>query len=214
MIKLYSYYRSSCSYRVRIALNHKNLPFEYVPVHLVKDGGEQLKADFSALNPKNEVPVLVDKNISLTQSTAIFLYLDRISIENPLFPKELPFFEKSVELMEIINSGIQPLQNLSVLKKLKADFKVSDEQKIDWIKHFIFKGLKAYQDKLTTKTKFSLGDEVTAPDMFLIPQLYNAHRFNVDMTELKHLLEIEKNCLTLDSFKKAHPDVQPDTPKD
>lgn len=212
-MKLYSYFRSSSSYRVRIALNHKNMPYEYVPVHMLKDGGEQLKDAFSQLNPKNEVPVLADKNITLAQSTAIFMYLDRINLGNPLLPKELPYFEKCVELMEIINSGTQPLQNLSVLKKLKKDFQISDEQKNDWIKHFIFQGLKAYQDKLNKDFIFSLGEEPTAADMFLIPQMYNAHRYEVDMSELDHLLKIEKNCLELEVFKKAHPDVQPDSPE-
>ncbi|MGH1468609.1 MAG: maleylacetoacetate isomerase [Bdellovibrionales bacterium] len=209
-MKLYSYYRSSCSYRVRIALHHKNLPFEYMPVHLVKDGGEQLTEGYSKLNPKKEVPTLVDKNITLAQSTAIFLYLDRMYIDTPLFPKELPFFEKCLELVEIINSGTQPIQNLKVLKKLKSDFNISDDQKTDWVRYFIKQGLEAYQAKLTPGSKFSLGDEVTAADMFLVPQLYNAHRFNVDMSSLKHLLEIEKNCLELGAFKKAHPSTQPD----
>ena len=118
-----------------------------------------------------------------------------------------------MELVEIINSGIQPLQNLKVLKKLKSQHGFSEEQKIDWIRFFISEGLKAYQAKLPTEgSKFSLGDSPTAADMFLIPQLYNAHRFNVDMSELKHLLEIEKNCLSLESFTKAHPDNQPDFP--
>lgn len=209
-MKLYSYYRSSCSYRVRIALHHKSLPFEYIPIHLVQS--EQLSEEYLALNPKKEVPTLVDKNISLSQSTAIILYLDRMYIEKPLFPKELPFFEKCLELVEIINSGIQPLQNLAVLKKLKTDFGISDDQKNEWVKHFIFEGLKAYQAKLTPGSKFSLGDEVTAADMFLIPQLYNAHRFEVNMSELGHLLEIEQNCLKLEAFKKADPAMQPDKP--
>ncbi len=211
-IKLYSYYRSSCSYRVRIALHHKNLPFEYIPVHLVKDGGEQLMEDYKKLNPKMEVPTIIDKGLSLSQSTAIFFYLDRMHIENPLFPKELPLFEKCIELVEIINSGIQPLQNLSVLKKLKNGLGVSEEQKLEWIRHFISMGLKAYMKKTTSDSKFSLGDEPTAADMFLIPQLYNAHRFDVDMAELQPLLEIEKNCLELPAFKLADPTHQPDTP--
>lgn len=210
-MKLYSYYRSSCSYRVRIALHHKNIPFEYIPVHLVKDGGEQLKDDYTALNPKKEVPTIVDKNISLSQSTAIFLYLDRMHIENPVFPKEMPAFEKCLELVEIINSGIQPIQNLSVLKKLKKDYQITDEQKNEWVRHFIKSGLEAYQAKLTPASKFSMGDEPSAADMFLVPQLYNAHRFNVDMSGLSHLLEIEKNCLELEAFKKAHPAEQPDS---
>lgn len=212
-MKLYSYYRSSCSYRVRIALNHKNLAYNYMPVHLVQDGGEQLKSEFTQINSKQEVPVLEDNGFSFSQSVAIFMYLDRAYLERPLFPKELPVFEKTLELVELINSGIQPVQNLAILKKLKKDFNATDEQKENWIKDIIFKGLKAYQDKLTPNSKFSIGEEPTAADMFLVPQLYNAHRFNLDMTELSHLLEIEKNCLCLESFKKAHPSEQPDAPK-
>ena len=213
-MKLYGYFRSSCSYRVRIALNHKNIPYEYIPVHLVQDGGEQLKPAYSALNPKMEVPTLVDNNITLSQSTAIFFYLDRVSIGPPLFPKEMPTFEKCVELVEIINSGIQPLQNLTVLKKIKGELGATEEQKLKWIRDFIFSGLTAFQAKLTAEGPFCMGDEPTAADMFLIPQLYNAHRFEVDMTKLNRLTEIEKNCLALESFTKAHPDQQPDSPKD
>lgn len=212
-MKLYSYFRSSCSYRVRIALNHKNLPYDYMPVHLVKDGGEQHSQNYSNLNPKKEVPTLVDKNINLSQSMAIFLYLDRIHIENPLFPKEFPQFEKCIELCEIINSGTQPLQNLSVLQKLQKDFKINDEQKKKWCQDFIKGGLSAFCNKLEVReSSYSMGDSPTAADMFLIPQLYNAKRFDVDMTGLEHLLEIEKNCLKLEGFKNATPENQPDAP--
>jgi len=212
-MKLYSYFRSSCSYRVRIALNHKNIDYEYAPVHLVNEGGEQLKKDFTHLNPKQEVPTLVHDGLTLSQSVAIFLYLDRIHLGQPLFPKEMPQFEKCFELVEVINSGIQPLQNLKVLKKLKSELGASDEQKLKWIKDFIFDGLKAYQNSLVSEGPYSMGVDVTAADMFLIPQMYNAHRFDVDMTELKRLTEIENNCLKLESFTKAHPSQQPDSPK-
>lgn len=213
-MKLYSYYRSSCSYRVRIALEHKEIPYEYVPVHLLNNGGEQLAEDYSQINPKQEVPTLVDEGLHLSQSTAIFFYLDRIKLGRPLFPKEMPQFERCVELVEIINSGIQPLQNLAILKKLKKDFALSDEQKNKWIKDLISKGLQAYNKKLDASPRFSLGDEPSAADMFLIPQIYNAKRFGVDFSQMPHLLEVEKNCLDLESFQKAHPDQQPDSPKE
>jgi len=209
-MKLYSYYRSSCSYRVRIALNHKNIAYEYVPVHLVEGG--QLTSDYAKLNPKAEVPTLVDKDVTLAQSTAIFLYLDRVKLGSPLFPKEMPNFEKCFELVEIINSGTQPLQNFKVLKKLKGELGVSEEQKIQWIRDFIKAGLEAFQAKLTGEGPYCMGSEVTAADMFLIPQLYNAHRFDVNMSKLTRLTEIEKNCLALESFTKAHPGAQPDSP--
>lgn len=211
-MKLYSYYRSSSSYRVRIALEYKKIPYDYISVHLLNNGGEQNSPRYNKINSKNEVPVLVDKNLTLSQSTAIFLYLDRIHLENPLFPKELPLFEKCFELVEIINSGIQPLQNLAVLQKLKKDFSIDEEQKLQWVRDSITTGLKAYCQKLNPNDFFSIGNEVSASDMFLVPQLYNAHRFNLDFSGLEKLLEIEERCLSLDFFKRAHPDAQPDAP--
>jgi len=210
-MKLYSYFRSSSAYRVRIALNHKQISYEYVPVHLLKDGGEQKTSAYSKINSKNEVPVLEDKNVRLSQSVAIFLYLDRANINNPLFPKTFPDFEKCFELVELINSGIQPLQNLSLLQKFKADFSITDEQKVNWIKDIIRKGLLAFNAKISTEGPYCMGTELTAADMFLIPQLYNAHRYDIDFSGLERLLQIERTCLMLDSFKTAHPDVQPDS---
>ena len=124
----------------------------------------------------------------------------------------MPNFEKCFELVEIINSGVQPLQNFKVLKKLKGELGVTEEQKIQWIRDFIKAGLEAFQAKLTSQGPYCMGSEVTAADMFLIPQLYNAHRFEVDMSSLTRLTEIEKNCLSLESFTKAHPSSQPDSP--
>ncbi len=211
-MKLYSYYRSSSAYRVRIALNHKQISYDYKAVHLLKDGGEQNKDAYTKVNPKAEVPTLVDKNISLSQSVAIFFYLDRAYIEKQLFPKHLPDFEKCLELVEIINSGTQPLQNLSVLKKLKKEFLISEDQKIEWCRYFIDKGLEAFNTKCSNDGPFAMGSNVTAADMFLLPQLYNAKRFELDLTKYENLQRIYDNCKDLDSFSKAHPDVQPDTP--
>ena len=214
MIDLYTYYRSSCSYRVRIALNYKGLDFRSLPVHLVKDGGEQYKTEYSSLNPKSEVPTLVDENITLSQSVAIFLYLDRKYLTPSLFPKPFPDFERCVELIEIINSGIQPLQNVSVLIKLVKEHNFTEEDKVNWCKHFITKGLLAYQKKITAGASFSMGDEPTAADMFLVPQLFNAKRFGVDLDLIKPLLDIEENCNQLDAFKNAAPEAQADFPKE
>lgn len=210
-MKLYSYFRSSSAYRVRIALNHKQISYDYIPVHLLKDGGEQKTSAYEKINPKAEVPVLEDKNVRLSQSVAIFLYLDRANINNPLFPKAFPDFEKCIELVEIINSGIQPLQNLSILQKLKKDYEITDEQKNEWVKEAIRKGLLAYSKKISPEGPYSMGTELSAADMFLIPQLYNAHRYDIDFTGLERLLQIEKTCLMLNSFKTAHPDIQPDS---
>ena len=212
-MKLYTYYRSSSSYRVRIALNHKGLPFDSIPVHLVKDGGEQHAQEYLKMNPRAEVPYLLDESIGLSQSVSIFFYLDRAYIEKPLFPKAFPEFEKCLELVEIINSGIQPLQNLSVLQKLKRDFNISDDQKEAWCRHFIDKGLKAFDQKVSEDGSYSMGDEVSSADMFLIPQLYSAKRFGLDLGAYKNLKRIDEACAKLEAFQKAHPDQQVDFPK-
>ena len=211
-MKLYTYYRSSSAYRVRIALHHKKLPFDSIPVHLIKDGGEQHDPKYLEMNPKAEVPHLLDDNIGLSQSVAIFFYLDRIHMERPLFPKSFPDFEKCLELVEIINSGVQPLQNLSVLQKLKKNFKINDDEKESWCRCFIEKGLNAFDLKASDSGPFSLGEEVSAADMFLIPQLYNARRFKVDLNSYRNLLRIDKACQNLDAFQMAHPKNQKDHP--
>ena len=206
-MNLYTYYRSSSAYRVRIALHHKGIDFKSTPVHLLKEGGEQNKANYLAMNPKGEVPYLSTNQIGLSQSVSIFFYLDRAHIEKPLFPKSFPEFEKCIELVEIINSGTQPMQNLSVLQKLKH--KINDKE---WARHFIEKGLKAFDELSSNKGPFSMGAEITAADMFLVPQLYNARRFNVDLAKFKNLIGIDEACNKLDAFKLAHPDVQEDSP--
>lgn len=213
MIKLYSYYRSSCSYRVRIALNLKGLDYDIEPVHLVKEGGEQFLESFTRLNPSSRVPVLVHENKKLFQSVAIIEYLDETFTEKPLYPRES--YEKAqVRLLcEIINSDIQPLQNLSILKKLVKDFSISDEQKISWIQDIISKGLSSYETQLQqTAGSFSFGDQPTAADCFLIPQVYNAERFKLDMTSFPLIHKVSQNCQSIEAFIKAHPDNQPDTP--
>ena len=211
-MKLYTYYRSSSAYRVRIALHHKGLTFNSIPIHLIKDGGEQHSKDYLKLNPRAEVPYLIDESVGLSQSVSIFFYLDRAYMEKPLFPKSFPNFEKCIELVEMINSGIQPLQNLSVLQKLKKDFKINDEEKESWCRHFIEKGLKAFDLKTSKDKDFSLGEDITAADMFLIPQLYNARRFKVDLNSFQNLLRIEEACQKLEAFKRAHPENQKDCP--
>lgn len=212
-VKLYSYYRSSASYRVRIALNLKGIPFEYKAIHLVKDGGEQHTSDYKTLNPSAEIPTLIYGDHVISQSMAICLYLDDMVSENPLFSKE-PFQKaKIIQACEIINSGIQPLQNLRVLQKLSGDYGFSEEQKNQWIRHWItlgFQGLEQIIKK--THGHFCFGDLPTAADAFLIPQVFNAYRFEVDMERFPNIKEVEEHCQNLEAFRMAHPDRQPDTP--
>lgn len=214
MIDLYTYYRSSCSYRVRIALNFKGLDYRSLPIHLVKDGGEQYKKEYTDLNPRSEVPTIVDENIALSQSVAIFFYLDRKHLNPSLFPKPFPEFERCIELIEIINSGTQPLQNVSVLQKLVKEHGFTEDEKSNWCKHYITKGLLAYQKKITEGASFSIGEEPTAADMFLVPQLYNAKRHGVDLELIKPLMTIGENCNKIVAFKNAAPELQADAPKE
>ncbi len=215
MIKLYSYFRSSSSYRVRIALNLKDIDYQILPVHLLKDGGEQFKPEFDNLNKAHRIPVIEHNNKVLAQSVAIIQYLESQFPKNPLIPSDA--YEKALcfQLTEIINSDIQPLQNLSALKKLVNDYKISEEQKISWIQHWIELGLQSYE-KILEKTsgQYSIGDQPTMADCFLIPQLYNAHRFQLNMENFPLINKIEKNAELNQAFVKAHPNNQPDTPSE
>lgn len=208
---LYSYYRSTCSYRVRIALHLKNIAFEIRPIHLVKDGGQQHQEAYRELNPRAEVPLWIDEDAILSQSIAILHYLDRKVPEPELFLEGTAAFAKCIELCEMINSGIQPIQNLRVLQELQKRFEITDQQKMQWAQDWIKSGLEAFEKRLPERDgDFCLGDRVTAPDLFLIPQLYNARRFQVDLSAFPRLLKIEENALKLQAFRAASPEKQPD----
>lgn len=211
---LYSYYRSSCSYRVRIALAYKDIPYEYKAIHLMKDGGEQFTTEYSSLNPQQQVPYWIDDRVQLGQSMAICLYLDSIQPNPSLFFQNRPLeFVKIMELCEVINSGIQPLQNLSILKRLISGG-FSEQQKTQWICDAIHKGFVAYE-KILQKTSgdFSVANTFSAADCFLIPQIYNAHRFGLNLNPFSNIKRIEKNCLATNFVQKAKPEIQPDMPK-
>jgi len=208
---LYSYWRSSSSYRVRIALYLKKVDYEYHPIHLVKHGGEQHKPIYHEVNPMAEVPFLIDDKMRISQSMAILHYLDEAYPEPRLFPKNLLAHTKCLELCEIINSGIQPIQNLKVLNELKLRFHIEDQQKIDWMHYWMDRGFKAFEWHLKhTSGQYCIGDKITAADVYLIPQVYNALRFNVDMTHFPLISKVAENCMKLGAFKKAEPAAQPD----
>ena len=205
-IRLYNYWRSSCSYRVRIALHLKNIPFEYVSVQLLKQ--EQKKSSYTKLNPEGLVPCLQHGPRVITQSLAIFNYLEELSPRPELFPASLK--TQILSLCEIINSGIQPLHNLKVLQYLKSETKIKNQKK--WTNFWITQGLAGLEKQVQKQGKFAVGRALTAVDLFIVPQLYTAKRFQVDLKQFPRLLEIETLCLNLPAFKKAHPDVQPDSP--
>ena len=211
---LYSYWRSSCSFRVRIALNLKGLPYEYRGVHLVRDGGEQNKQIYRDINPLAQVPSLVHEGRVLTQSMAIAEYLDDIHPEPALFPAD-PFDAARVRAAcEVINAGIQPLQNLRLLQELARRYQVDDEMKADWSRFWMARGLAALEVQLAkTAGDFSFGDTATAADSFLVPQLYNARRFALDLAPYPTVTRVEAHCLTQGAFVAAAPERQPDAPE-
>ncbi|ERJ34288.1 Maleylacetoacetate isomerase [Burkholderia sp. AU4i] len=212
-MKLYSYFRSSASYRVRIALNLKQLPFDYVPVHMLRDGGEQLKDTYRALNPDAVVPTLTDGDATLQQSLAIIEYLEETHPEPALLPKQ-PVDRAYVRAVALqIACEIHPLNNLRVLKYLKHTLKVSEEAKNAWYRHWIEAGFESLETRLASDPrtgKLCFGDTPTLADVCLVPQVFNANRFSIDTTRYPTIQRIVDHASTIDAFKAAEPGAQPD----
>jgi maleylpyruvate isomerase len=214
-MKLYSYFRSSASYRVRIALNLKNLSYEYVPVHLVRDGGEQLKPEYRKVNPDAIVPTFVDdEQHAIQQSLAIIEYLEETHPEPPLLPKS-PVDRAHVRSLALqIACEIHPLNNLRVLKYLKRTLGVDDVAKDAWYRHWVEAGFETLEARLAGDSrtgKLCFGDTPTFADLFLVPQIYNAQRFNVDTTRFPTIQRIHDYAAQLDAFARAAPGAQPDS---
>jgi maleylacetoacetate isomerase len=211
MIKLYSYFRSSAAYRVRIALNLKDIRYEYVPVHLVK--GEQGEERYRALNPQGLVPMLVDDGQTLTQSMAIIEYLDEKVPDPPLLPATPAAKARVRAIAQTIACDIHPLNNLRVLKYLTGTLGVSEEAKNAWYRHWIERGFAALEAQLAADTRtggFCHGETPTLADICLVPQLANARRYAFSVDTYPTLGRIESHCLALDAFARAAPDRQPD----
>ncbi|XP_042485992.1 glutathione S-transferase zeta class-like isoform X2 [Macadamia integrifolia] len=207
-LKLYSYWRSSCSWRVRIALNLKGLKYEYKAVNLLK--GEQFSSDFSKLSPLNYVPVLVDEDIVIADSFAILMYLEEKYHQNPLLPQDLHKRAINFQAANIVSSSIQPLQNLSVLKYIEE--KVSSDEKFAWAQRHIGKGFAALEQLLKGFAgRYATGDEVFLADLFLAPQIHGAiTRFKLDMTQFPLLSKLHEAYGELPAFQAAMPEKQPD----
>ena len=208
MLRLYSYFRSSAAYRVRIALNYKGIEYQQIPVNLLAD--EQNSKEYLAVNPLGLVPalVLVDDTI-ITQSTAILEWLEEQYPEPGLYPHDAATRAKARSLCNIIACDIHPLNNLRVLKYLKEELKISEEQKNNWYQHWIAKGFSS-MEKALSPDSYALGDTVSMVDIYLIPQVYNALRFNQDMNSYPNITRIYHRCNELDAFKRAAPESQMD----
>lgn len=213
-MKLYSYFRSSASYRVRIALNLKGLPYDIVPVHLLKDGGEQFSAEYRALNPDALVPSLqlADGDV-LTQSLAIIEYLEEVYPAPPLLPTD-PIdraWLRSVALS--IACDIHPIDNLRVLRYLQNEMGVSEDAKNRWYRHWVEQGLASVERVLARDERvgrFCFGDAPGFADCMLIPQVANGQRMQCDLSGMPTILRINQACLQLEAFAKAAPAQQPD----
>jgi maleylpyruvate isomerase len=212
-MKLYTFFRSSASYRVRIALNLKGLDYEQIPIHLRRGGGEQFSAEYKAVNPQALVPALEDGGRILTQSLAIIEYLEEKYPKPQLLPAD-PADRALVRSMALIVAcEIHPIQNLRVLVHLKNNFKLSEDDLNRWAQHWIGLGLSALEQMVaagSNRGKFCFGDTPTLADICLVPQLANARRFGCDLNRFPTLLRIETSCIALPEFANAAPEKQPD----
>ncbi len=214
--KLYSYWRSSAAYRARIALNLKGLDYEIVPVHLVANGGEQHTDRYHALNPQELIPSLVDGANTVTQSLAIIEYLDETYADEPLLPREPASRARVRSLALAIACDVHPLNNSRVMQYLERELRVAEDARLQWTRHWIALTFAALEERLAADPatgKFCHGDAPGMADALLIPQIYNARRWNMDLAPYPTLLRIDAACARLDAFVRAHPDNQPDAPK-
>ncbi|AVT46346.1 maleylacetoacetate isomerase [Shewanella baltica] len=214
-MKLYGYWRSSAAYRVRIALNLKGISAEQLSVHLVRDGGEQHKAAYSALNPLELVPTLVmDDELdadALSQSLAIIEYLDEIHPQSPLLPASALERAQVRAMALTVACEIHPLNNLRVLQYLTQTLGVDEAAKNTWYHHWVASGFAALEILLKRHSgRYCFGDTVTLADLCLVPQVYNAMRFNVDLTPYPNIMRVWTECNQLEAFADAAPERQAD----
>jgi len=213
MLKLYTYFRSSAAYRVRIALNLKNLAYEAIPVHLVKDGGQHLTPDFRRINPAGAVPALADRDLSLSQSLAIIEYLDENYPYPPLFPADAAARARVRAIALDVACEIHPINNLRVLKYLTGELGLSEAQKTAWYRHWVEVGLAAVEARLADNPeswRFCHGGPPTLADCCLVPQVFNARRFGCRLDHVPTVVRIDAECRTLPAFAAAAPENQPD----
>ncbi|XP_028251395.1 maleylacetoacetate isomerase isoform X1 [Parambassis ranga] len=205
---LHGYFRSSCSWRVRIAFALKGIEYDQVPVNLIKDGGQQLTEQYKTLNPMQQVPAVEIDGFTLSQSLAVIQYIDETRPGPCLLPADPKARAQVRMISDLIASGIQPLQNLYVIQKIGAE-------KVQWAQHFIDRGFQALEPILKqTAGKYCVGDEISMADICLVPQVYNAERFKVDVGQFPTIKRLNQTLLEIEAFRASHPSHQPDTPAD
>ena len=210
MIKLHNYFRSSASFRVRIALNLKGLAYEYIPVHIAR--GEHKTGPFAAISTDTLVPMMEEGDLRLSQSMAIIEYLDEAHPATPLMPSD-PVARARVRAMaQTIACEIHPLNNLRVLKYLVRDMRQDDEAKNTWYRHWVREGMVAFERQLALAptSKYCWGETPTLADCCLVPQIFNGQRFNCDFDGLPRSMAAFEACMQLEAFQAAQPSRCPD----
>jgi maleylacetoacetate isomerase len=213
-LELYDYWRSSAAYRVRIALNLKQLAYTSHPVHLVRNGGEQRAASYLKLNPQGLIPVLIDGERVIRQSIAIIEYLDETRDgAMKLLPSSPEARARVRGLAGIIACDTHPPNNLRIMRYLERELGTDEAQRLAWTQHWMQEGFRAFEGLVANGEStgiFCEGDTPTLADCCLVPQLYNARRFKVDLSPFPTLVRIDAACAELEAFKKARPEMQPD----
>jgi maleylacetoacetate isomerase len=210
-MKLYSYWRSSAAYRVRIGLNLKQIDYDIAPIHLLRDGGEQLKAAYRKINPNALVPSLeLDDGRVLTQSLAILDYLEETHASPPLLPSDPVLRAQVRAAAQIIAMDVHPINNLRILNFLKSRQGLDQERVKAWVNHWMVQGLAAFAEMIAPSGRFCFGDTPSLADVCLVPQLYNARRWQLYIDNLPRLAEIDTACAELPAFALAAPERQPD----
>ena len=212
-LKLYTYFRSTAAYRVRIALNLKGLEYESLYINLKT--GEQRRSDFLQVNPQGLLPVLEHDGLRITQSGAIIAYLQELYPEPNLAPEDLKGRTIARQISLIIANDIHPINNLRVLQYLQNELSVDDAEKLDWYNHWVHAGFEPLEAILSKSAgHFCIGDKVSIADTCLVPQVYNAERFGLDLSSYPNIIRVNANCLELDAFDKARPELQEDCPQE
>lgn len=212
-MKLYTYFRSSAAYRVRIALNVKGLAHDQIPIHFLKNGGEHRQPAYLAVNPQGLIPALEDHGQVIGQSMAIIEYLDEAYPETPRLLPADPMARAQVRALTLgIACDIHPLNNLRVLNYLKGPLGHDQDTVNRWYAHWINEGFRSLEENIRRhgSKHHAFGDSLTMADVFLVPQVYNARRFNVDTTAFPNITRIADHLLTLPPFTAAAPHLQPD----